>query len=149
MPGKRVLTLTHSDLNINVVPAPGSTTMVLCDAMVVAINDAVPRWLNRAFVEYAQIRVDSSCNVELGYPIAVDVQILDAFDLDLMRQTLGRNAYDTWGERHRSGAMIIIRDRGPDKRLATIVGPVRVQYAIDCLTSPAYELVIVGESYRQ
>jgi DNA replication protein DnaC len=59
-----------------------------------------------------------------------------------------RDAYEIFLERHRTGSMVVVSNRGPDEWLATFADPIRAQSAIDRFTSSAYDLVIEGESYR-
>jgi hypothetical protein len=60
-----------------------------------------------------------------------------------------RDTYEILIERHRSGSIIVISNRGPDEWLATFADPLRAQSAIDRFVHNAFDFVIDGESYRK
>ena len=94
-------------------------------------------------------RLDNSYEAELRKLLAPDLLIIDDFALDTMDAVESRDAHELITERHRSGAMILTSNRGPDEWLAMFADPMRAQSAIDRLTGNAYDLIIEGESYRQ
>ena len=85
---------------------------------------------------------------EIRALLAVDLLIVDDFALDAMDPQESRDAHEIIFERHRAGSMIVTSNRGPDEWLSTFADPMRAEAAIDRFTSNAYDLVIVGESYR-
>jgi DNA replication protein DnaC len=95
-----------------------------------------------------QARLLNAYEAELRKLIAVDLLIVDDFALDTMDAQESRDAYDIFGERHRSGSMIVTSNRGPDEWLATFADPMRAQSAVDRFNNSAYDLAIDGESYR-
>jgi DNA replication protein DnaC len=95
-----------------------------------------------------QARLLNSYEAELRKLLAVDLLVVDDFALDAMDAQESRDAYDIFTERHRSGAMIVTSNRGPDEWLATFTDPLRAQSALDRFTNAAYDLVIEGETYR-
>src|SRR5579875_3085556 len=94
-------------------------------------------------------RLDNSHDAEIRKLLRVDLLILDDFALQPFDTLDTADIYELIVERHRVASTVVTSNREPIEWLAQMADPLLAQSAIDRLQSPAYELVLDGESYRR